>query len=234
MTKFLNTTFILLIILFSSCEKRVTELDFEKKVMTEIFSNLIDSTCIDKRLMLNFPPIYGKSIYDKGGQYIGVDSTKATKEEKLKLLEWKQNELKIKNDTSKIILAFDSKIKPSTENNLKEDFEKHFVGSKLIELNKEKNIDYTLDYNKIELNNKFKLKDISEFPKSFKIWETKYNFIFSGVVYFSKILFDKDKKYGILDGGFVCGGLCGKGYRIYIKKVNGKWTIDKVDMTWIS
>ena len=111
-----KTIFILIIILFASCEKKISELDFEKKVMTELLPSLIDSTCIDTRIMLNFPPEYGESIFDKSDHYIGVDSTKVTKEEKLKLLEWKKNKLKIENDTSKIIIAFDPKIKNNTEN----------------------------------------------------------------------------------------------------------------------
>lgn len=230
MTKILNTAFILLIILFSSCENKESETEFEKKAMTQIFSDLIDSTCIDSRIMLNFPPKYGKSIFDNQGYYIGVDSTKATIDEKQKLREWKQKELKIKNDTSKIIIAFDSKIKPSTENNLKTDFEKHFPGEQIVE----RNFEYKFNYENIRLNRKFVLRDISKFPNRDEIWKTNYNFVFSGVVYFTKIQFSKNKNYGILDGGFFCGGKCGQGYRIYIKKTQGKWVIDKIDETWIS
>jgi hypothetical protein len=234
MKKLQKTTFILLIILFARCEKNVDELEFERNVMTEIFPSLIDSTCIDIRLMTNFPPKYGKSIYDKTGHYIGVDSTKATNEEKLKLIEWKKRTLEIKNDTSKIIIAFDPKIEKSRDS-LKNDFEKHFPNTKLFKAKTETETAYVLDFKNIKLNNKFKLKNISEFPKERGvIWETKYNFLFSGVVDFSRIQFDKEKKFGILDGGFYCGRLCGQGFRIYIKKVNKKWIIDKIEGTWIS
>lgn len=232
MRKILNTTLILLIIFFASCEKKVNELEFEKNVMKEILPSLIDSTCVDIRIMRNFPPKYGESIYDKTGHYIGVDSTKATNEEKLRLLEWKKRNLEIKNDTSKIIIAFNPKIKNSS-GSLKKDFEKHFPNAKLFTAKIEN--EYVLDFKNIKLHNKFELKNISEFPKGRGvIWETKYNFLFSGVVDFSRIQFDKEKKFGILDGGFVCGGLCGQGFRIYIKKVNEKWLIDKIEGTWIS
>lgn len=228
-----KTIFVLLIIFFASCEKKVTEIEFEKNVMTEIFPSLIDSTCIDIRLMKNFPPKYGESIYDKTGHYIEIDSTKATKEEKLKLLEWKKRTLEIKKDTSKIIIAFDPKIKNSREN-LKNDFEKHFPNAKLF-IPKENETEYILDFKNIELNNKFEIKNVSEFPKDRDvIWETKYNFLFSGVVYFSRIQFDKQKTFGILDAGFYCGRLCGQGFRIFIRKVNNKWIIDKTEGTWIS
>jgi len=54
------------------------------------------------------------------------------------------------------------------------------------------------------------------------------------VVSFSRIQFDKNRQFGILDGGFVCGRHCGQGFRIYIKKVNNNWIIDEVEGTWIA
>ena len=95
-------------------------------------------------------------------------------------------------------------------------------------------LEYKIDIEKIKLKGKFKLMDLSKFPEKDKIWGTKYNFNFSGVAYFRKIQFDTTKKYGILDGGFYCGGKCGQGFRIYIKKENGKWKVDKINGTWIS
>ncbi len=118
---------------------------------------------------------------------------------------------------------------------MKADFEKHFPKIKLFEHKNENNAEYVFEYQHIKLNNKFELKNISKFSKERgKIWHTKYNFVFSGIVDFTRIQFDKDKKFGILDAGFVCGGLCGQGYRIYIKKKNSKWIIDKIEGTWIS
>jgi hypothetical protein len=202
--------------------------------MTEIFPSLIDSTCIDIRLFTNFPPKYGESIFDETGHYVGVDSTKATPEQKLKLLDWKKRTLEIKSDTSKIIIAFDPKIKNSRED-LKNDFEKHFPSAKLFNPKTENETEYILDFKDIKLNNKFELKNVSEFPKGRDaIWQTKYDFVFSGIVFFSRIKFDEQKKFGILDAGFVCGGLCGRGFRIYIKKIENKWVIDEVKPTWIA
>jgi hypothetical protein len=224
----------LMIILFVSCQKKITNLEFEKNVMTEILPGLIDSTCIDARIYLNPPPPYGKTIFDNTGHYVGIDSTKATKEEKQERLDWKNNLDSIKRDTSKIIVAFDPKIKKKNEN-VKQDFEKHFKGAKIFNSKEESQTEYILDFKNIKLKNKFQLKNISEFPKDRDLlWKTKYNFVFSGVAFFSRIQFDKEKKFGILDGGFVCGGLCGQGFRIYIKKINNKWIIDEVEGTWIS
>ena len=234
MKKFIKVALTIVIILFSSCEKKITDLEFEKNVMTEIFPSLIDSTCIDIRLYTNFPPEYGESIYDKTGHYIGVDSTKATKEQKQKLLEWKINTEKIKKDTSKIIIAFDPLLKDNRQD-LREDFKKHFKNTQIFISKEKKESEYIFDFKSIKLNNKFELKNISQFPKERGlIWMTKYDFVFSGAVFFSRIEFDKNKKFGIFDGGFACGGRCGQGYRIYIKKANNKWIIDKIENTWVS
>jgi hypothetical protein len=223
------TSLLILLYFVSSCEKKQTELEFEKSVMTEIFPSLVDSICIDSRVLFNLPPM-GKSIYDKSGNNIGLDTINIKREREI----YEREELRIKNDTSKIIFAFDPKIKRN-QYNVEEDFEKHFSGAKIFEFKKEQNLEYDFDFKEIKIKNKFVLKDISEFPKGRgEIWKAKYNFIFSGVVFFSRIQFDKDKKFGILDGGFTCGRLCGQGSRFYIKKVNNKWVIDKVEGTWVS
>jgi hypothetical protein len=234
MKRLINLALIIVIILFSGCKRKITDLEFEKNVMTEIFPSLIDSTCIDIRLFTNFPPEYGESKFDKTGHYIGVDSTKATKEQKQKLLEWKINTEKIKKDTSKIIVAFDPILKDNNQD-LKENLEKHFKNAKIFISKEKKESEYIFDFKNIKLNSKFELRNISQFPKERDaIWETKYDFVFSGVVFFSRIQFDKDKKFGVLNGGFACGRRCGQGSRIYIKKVNNKWLIDKIEGTWVS
>jgi len=105
------TSLLILLILVSSCDKKQTELEFEKSVMTEIFPSLIESTCIDCRVLFMRPPL-GKSIYDKNDNYIGSDTSNIKTERE----NWEREEAKIKNDTSKIIFAFDSKIKRNREN----------------------------------------------------------------------------------------------------------------------
>jgi hypothetical protein len=223
------TSLLILLIFVSSCEKEQTELEFEKSVMTEIFPSLIESTCIDSRVLFMRPPL-GKPIYDKNDNYIGRDTSNI----KVERENWEREQTRIKNDTSKIIFAFDPKIKRN-QYNVEDDFEKHFSGAKIFESKKEQILEYEFDFKKIKLKNRFVLKNISEFPKGKgEIWKAKYNFIFSGVVFFTRIQFDKDKKFGILDGGFACGRLCGQGSRIYIKKINNKWVIDKIEGTWVS
>lgn len=224
---------LILLILISSCENKQTELEFEKSVMTEIFPSLVDSICVDCRTMLPPPPM-GVSIFDENGNYVRTDSTKATKEEKIKYRNWKDALKKIDRDTSKVVIAFETKMKWS-HFSLKDDFVKHFKGIKVIDSKINQDIEYDFNFKNIRLNNKFELKNLSEFPKERgAIWNTKYNFVFSGVLDFSRIQFDKDKRFGVLDAGFGCGSKFGQGSRIYIKKVNNKWVIDKIQGTWVS
>lgn len=225
--------FLTLILFLTSCCKKINELEFEESVMSEIFPTLIDSTCVDTRIFSYPPPIYGQYNEDHEG-HVSIDTTKATYEQKIKLNQWQKRLDSIIKDTSKIIIAFDPILHLGTKN-LNVDFEKNFPGKKIFPSKNKDTLKYRLNFEKIKLNQKFKIKNISEFPKDrYAIWNTKYNFVFSGVIHFTRIQFDKDKTCGILDGGFYCGSLCGQGFRIYIKKINQNWKIDNIVGTWIS
>ncbi|MRX68471.1 hypothetical protein SAMN06265349_101513 [Flavobacterium resistens] len=206
--------------------------------MTEIFPDLIDSLCIDYRTFPSKPPIYGEVIYDKVGNYVSIDSTKGTEKQKQEILDWERNQdsidKAIEKDTSKLIVAFNPKIEKSSKD-LKEYLGEHFKGVKILNPKIEGDSTYTIDYKNIPLKGKFEIRNISEFPKDrYEFWRKKYDFIFAGAVYFTRIQFDKERKYGVLDGGFSCGRHCGIGVRIYIKKINDKWIIDKIDNTSVS
>lgn len=222
------TSLLILLIIISSCEKKTTELEFEKSVMSEIFPSLINSTCIDSRILF-LPPPLGKPIYDKNDNYIGSDTSNIKTERE----NWERKIAKIKKDTSKIVVAIDDtiyRIEKKDQIKLTEYYKNAII---VADTNNERK-EYKIDLKKQKYNQKFKLKYLSEFPKKDTIWKTKYSFNFSGIVSFSRIQFDKEKKYGILSAGFVCGRLCGQGFRIFIKKVNNKWIIDKTEGTWIS
>ncbi|PAM94007.1 hypothetical protein B4N84_13050 [Flavobacterium sp. IR1] len=79
---------------------------------------------------------------------------------------------------------------------------------------------------------KFIFKHLSELPKDieFRNWERKYD-KFAGAVYLSTIKFNSIKESGILSVDYACGGKCGLSYNVYIKKVNDKWIISKVQHT---
>jgi len=236
MKKFKKVISLLILLVFiSSCEKKPTELEFEKSVMTQIFPSLIDSICVDSRKMIPPPPM-GEYVFDKTGHYISTDSTKATSEQKIKYKEWQQQRKKVENDTSSIIIAFDPFLKKGVFH-LNKELEKRYPFLETSIVNNDTVKGYKFDFEKIKLNNKFKIKNISEFPKpdNFNlIYELKYDFVFSGILYLSRIQFDKQKQSGILEGGFSFCGRCGRGFNIFIKKVNNKWVIDKIEGTWVS
>jgi hypothetical protein len=225
-------TFFFILILFTSCEKKISDLDFERNVMSELFPTLIDQTCVDTRLFRNPPPKYGNYIYDVNGTNIGIDTSNVSDSERKKMQDWKRERDKILKDTSSIIIAFNPNINDNPEN-VEEDFKKHFPNA---QLSKSKGEKYILDYKNITLNDKYKLKNIKDFPErnDDDFWQKKYGFVFSGIVSFTRIRFDENKKFGVLDAGFVCGNLCGQGYRIFIKNENGKWIIDEIQGTWVS
>jgi len=234
MGEIIKTILLLMVaILMSSCEKKVTEIDFEKSVMTEIFPSLVDSICVDSRKM-NPPPILGEFFTDKTG-HVNVDSTKATKEQIIKYKEWQKTQENVEKDTSTVIIAFDPFLRKNEK--LIEESKFYFPN---VEINKTKNVEeskFRFDFEKIKLHNKFKIKNISEFPKeaySNQIYDLKYDFVFSGYFFVSRIQFDKQKKVGVLEGGFDNCGKCGRYFIILIKKVNNKWVIDKLQLTGVS
>lgn len=230
------TLLLITTIILSSCEKKVTEIDFEKSVMTEIFPSLVDSICLDSRKMLP-PPQFGEDVYDKSGHYVRTDSTKATREQKIKYRKWKTEREEIEKDTSTVIIAFDPFLKKNATK-LIGILKVYYPNVEISHEQKEEVDNYRFDFEKIKLNNKFKLKNISEFPKvgdkRMLLFEIKYAFVFSGNLYFSRIQFDKEKKVGALEGSFDFCGRCGRGFVILIKKVSNKWVIDKVEQTWVS
>ncbi len=226
--------FFVVLILISSCDKKTTEFEFEKSVMTEIFPSLVDSICVDSRKMIP-PPIVGELVSDKEG-HVYLDSTKAIKSQIIEYKKWQKEREKIEKDTSKVVIAFNPFLK-------KGDF--RFIGNlekkyPILETYTEDGETirgYNFDYQSLKLNSKFKIKNLSEFPKekyNNQIYDLKYDFVFSGTLYLSRIQFDKQKQLGILEAGFSYCSRCGRGFVIFIKKKNNKWVVDKIQPTWIS
>lgn len=91
---------------------------------------------------------------------------------------------------------------------------------------------------------KEKINDSTKFPKPCKI-EFIYNDKelikplfdndnFGGLISFSRILFNKEKTKAVFTLDRLCGSLCGGGFIIVAKKINGKWETIKHIGTWIS
>jgi mRNA-degrading endonuclease HigB of HigAB toxin-antitoxin module len=177
---------------------------------------------------LTFPPT-GEAIFDSKGNFLYSDTSKVVEERKI----WRQKIDAFKKDNAKLVLAFDSTIEKSHFDN-SEEFKKYF-GKELQPIASDKDsTSFNLNLNKIRSHGKFYLMNDDNFPKGREIWEKKYDFIFSGALSVNRIQFDKNKSVGVFSAGFYCGGKCGQGFRIFIKKVNNHRQIVKVDNTWIS
>ena len=86
-------------------------------------------------------------------------------------------------------------------------------------------------------NKKFYFKNLHEIPRedwmlNYQTWKSKYN-KFIGALLFSKIKFNNENNKGIIGVQYSCGGNCGLGYEVHIKKVKNRWIVDKVDETSI-
>jgi hypothetical protein len=221
----------ILIISFTifSCEKKISNLEIEKKIINDLFVEMVDSIHKDPRIYLTFPP-NPDIIYDKNGNKIGIDST----EYKIEIVKYNLKEELRKKDTSKLVIGVDEIIyKPNK-------YEYESVKSYFKTLKLQIDTTNNSNENKIDLeqfnnnnnnnnnNKKFKFKYLSEFPEGSNIINEDGTFKFSGGISFSKITFDLNKQIGILCGSYLCNPRCGIGYLIIIEKKNNKWKIKKI------
>lgn len=212
---------LILILYISGCKAKTDEFEFEKKVLIQILPSLVDSICVDRRLVIP-PPFLGGFVTDEKGD-VFVDSTQITVEQKGKYAEWEKLREKAKQDTSSVFIAFNPLVRS---------------GYGVFVEEKDTIKSFLLDFNKIKLNNKFKLKNISEFPNTGRyndlLFQLKYDFVFSGIFAVSGIKFDSQKREGVLAASFDHCGRCGVGYDVYIKNINGIWLIKKLQINWQS
>jgi len=87
----------------------------------------------------------------------------------------------------------------------------------------------------LKVEDKFSFKFLSSFPDDSKsIWDYELGKNFRGILYFSNIIFDTGKKYGVISYAYVKGGLNGYGGEIFIQKINNNWIIIKISESWVS
>ena len=149
-------------------------------------------------------PEMGKPIYDKSGKWIGLDSVGQHQRD----LECEVKRSALKKDTLNLVIAIEN----------------------------EGLINEKTDLSKYQTS-KFIFRHLSEHPRGkdleYTEWKTQ-KIKFAGVMSFSHIQFDAKKESGSLEVSYRCGGKCGLGYSVYIKKVKDKWIVVKVEKTWIS
>ena len=62
--------FLIVVFILFSCEKKITDEQFEQNVFSEIFLKVVDSTYQDYRILTRVPEM-GEHMYDKNGKWIG-------------------------------------------------------------------------------------------------------------------------------------------------------------------
>jgi len=239
------TTLILTLVLTSillNCkeEKVISETEFEQAVFYEIFPSVLDSIYYDKRMTPPPPPppdFFDKNEYDNSNLDKAISDYKKSDKFKKDKLNWERKKDSLNRDTTPIYLAISDSVTSFQREDMYE-LVKRFKNQNIVldSKNIELTNGYKIDLNKLESNNKkIKFKYQSEFPKGREFWRTEYDFYVGAKIGFSRILFDKSKSYGVLNGGFGMGILNGSGFRIFIRKNDkGNWIIDKIIDTWIS
>ncbi|KAF2513613.1 hypothetical protein EYY60_05140 [Flavobacterium zhairuonense] len=208
-------------IILTSCNNREADLQFEKNVMYEIYPALIDSVWVNAELTYvpPAPPGIDPSEYKLNRRN---ESNKRFNKE---LAEFKKKKFPVD------LVFLDKTVVRDNSKELQE----HFKDAVLSENNILDTLDYKFDRKRLDSYQAFKLHYVS---KIYRRNEVKiYNnccYSIRGVLVLSRIQFDNEKKYGILTAGIECGDMCSYGYRIYIKKVNNKWVIDKIEDGWIA
>ncbi|PRX48822.1 hypothetical protein [Salegentibacter salegens] len=219
--------FISVLTLLYSCDEEFKPLKFEKQVAYKIFPQLIDSLHRDVRVPIPPPPF----IRDNNADILALDTIESKKK-------WEEYELlkkKYYKDSVKLVIAISDSTYLLSKND-KKAFLK-FYKKENIELDSTK-VDsrYKIILDSLNADKKLKLKYLSEFPEGSEIWSQKneYDFFLNGATGFSRIKFDKTYSFGVLTSNYSMGRLNGFGVRIFIKKVNGLWIIDKIETTTIS
>ena len=224
--KFIGIVLFCLVILINlSCIEKSNTAKLEQKIIEDIFPKLVENTFSDYRKMY-VPPPPPKN-----------DSKEELKKMKLAFAKTAEN-YKIYIDTTKfapLYVVINDSIEGYSKQELKRLYNR-FKNIRFIDTSAYKKA-FKIDLSKIDLRKDYIVKyksdftqfidelvkqDRSKYPKEEKhLWE------FSGMLYLYRIYFNKTQDYGFLNVGFRCGKMCGSAYRVFVKKKDDKWEIDK-------
>ena len=225
LSKFIFITLVLLSS-FGCKKKEVSESDFEKKVLNNVFVEIVDSIYMDRRIV-SPPPMPKRDFKTNKEDTIGYHK---------ELKEYLHYRDSIKNDKARILIGvYDTITKISSLETEMIQKEIDLSGYKYDTIKEAE--EYTFDLKPFKNNKKF------HFEKAYKYSNEKYwdlndisnSLIPVGTVFISRIQFDKTKTKGILTAGASCGGgKCGRGFLIIIENKAGKWKVNKIIHTWVS
>ncbi len=208
-------------IILTSCNNKKADLQFEKNVMYEVYPALIDSVWVNAELNYVPPPPPGINP----SEYKLNRRNESNKRFNKELAEFKKKKFPVD------LVFLDKAVVRDNSKELKE----HFKDAILSENNILDTLDYKFDRKKLDSYQAFHLHYVPRIPReNDRKFYNECCYSIRGVISLSRIQFDDEKKYGVLTAGIECGGMCGYGYRIYIKKVNNKWVVDKIEDGWIA
>jgi hypothetical protein len=218
---------ILILLSFLGCKKKeVSEFQFEKDVLNNVFVEIVDSIYMDRRVILP-PPTPRIDFKSNKEDTIGFHK---------ELKEYWRNRDSIKNDKTRILIGvYDdvTKISPQESEMIIREID---ISGYNYDISKETD-EYKFDLKAFENNKKFNFQNTSKYPHE-KNWDLSdvSNVLFPvGTISVSRIQFNKTKTSGILAVGASCGGgRCGRGFIIIIENKSGKWKIEKIIHTWVS
>jgi hypothetical protein len=207
----------LAIVAFSCQSRKEDDLDIGKTVMKEIFPSLLDSMYVE--ILFSFQPPPAKEVFDSasGNTVLRLfEKTEILKDQFRKELTEHKKGLLITT-----IVLNDSIHPVAKDERLEYQSRRKLSG-----------VGFTQGYKigpdipiqttgfKIVLSSSYKPKPGS-FDRVLK------------VLSFSRIIFDKGPNEGMLTAEYICGELCGNGYRIYIRKEHDKWIINSIEHVWV-
>ncbi len=229
---------IFLLLILSAClsnggqKEEFSEAELGEAVFYEIFPTVMDSIHFDSRLIPPPPP----------PEYFETLDPNIKFEEKFE--KWKKSDVfkkwlikkdSLERDTTTIYLIVQDSISLTSDEDqtelLKYIGHHNMLTDSLVLSNS-----FKLNLSKLESNQrKMKFLYSSNFPEGREFRKTDYDIYIAASLGFTKIIFDKTKRFGVLNAGYVMGPLNGYGKRIFIRKdKDGKWVVDKVESTWIS
>ena len=225
---------ILLVLGLLSCSKVECELEYEKKVMNDIFIEVIDAIYSEPELLPPPPPpppeIYfstkNQNVKDSIVNHISIVHNEY-------VLKFKKRASEIRSNSNKISIAVVDtlrRVEKMYENLLIE----NFPNENLIIRAENNQVEYLIDLNEFNKSNKYQFKYYSGSTDDFNIWNDNYLSQPRSIVSFSRIQFDTTKKYGIFSGRIAYSRHSGHGFYVLLIKENKVWKIEKIIDTWIS
>ncbi len=210
----------------SCTSKHHNEFDFDKAVMQEIFPLLLDSMYTEITFSMTPPRII--EVVDS------ITGKKELKPVEKGLIDKKivRNELSLCDTNSNYIIIFLSDSIHALSREDLEAFRSKYSLSKETTSNSHLQKSYLLLLKELTARPCFKLKLSSQYQPTSNnsmilVRQLKE-------LSFSRIIFDADKTHGMLTCEYVCGLLCGSGFRVYIKKAKSKWEIEHIEHIWVS